>query len=117
MLPQPSDSKNNGEFRAFTDGWNERHLRVHGCPYKFGKAKDAQAVKRLLADSGLSVQELLEIAEAAWALPAGGKRDYERGHSMQISSFDSQFNKIRDAVKTTSPLTAENAAWVAKMKF
>ncbi len=42
---------------------------------------------------GLSVDEILDIAEKGWGL--NGKHEFEKGHSVQLSSFSSQFNRIR----------------------
>lgn len=97
--------------RRLTDGWMERWSKAHGKPYVFGGAKDGKAADTLLA-TRLEVDEILAIAEKAWAL--NGKHDFERTWAIQLSSFASQFNRIRDAVgdlgrsKTTEKISHQS---------
>ena len=75
--------------------WCERYQTVTGERYAFQGGKDGRHVKKLLASSGKTPSQLVEVAEAAWKRPNG----FWCKQAASISGFNSRFNEIRQEVK------------------
>lgn len=108
--------------RALTDAWMAAYKRAHdGCGYVFIGAKDGTAAARVLK-SGLSVAEIIDVAEKAWALHrryGGEKPAFWCKMASGFASFASHFNQIREETMTVKGATvdreeARNAERAAK---
>lgn len=89
------EGKETSDKRKLTDLWCEEWKKFHGAIYNFRGAQDGKAADNLLRiEPDLSV--IMDIARKGWAL--NGKHEFERGHAVQLSSFSSQFDRIRLAV-------------------
>lgn len=93
---------------VFVKAWGDAYLEAFGDPYLFAGGKDGSAVKRLLK-AGLTTEELLVIARAAWG----------RGHlfnckqAASIAGFASRLNDIRAEIRgvKTISVTSDLAGW------
>lgn len=88
--------------RIFSDLWVAAFHEKFGTKYHFGGAKDMNAIKSLLKSE--NPDDLILIAKAAWDF----QNDFDCKHAVSISSFSSQFNKIRakvGAVKSSKEWT------------
>ena len=97
VIPIKPELDKVSDKRKLTDGWIHKWQSFHGTVYKFDGAKDGKAADSLLR-LNIPIDQILDIAEKAWGL--NGNHDFERGHAIQLSSFASQFNRIRLAVGT-----------------
>lgn len=80
--------------RELTDEWCRRYQEVHGCKYFFQGVKDASAASRLLK-LGMSVEELINIAQAAWE----HMEWFNCKQSASLAGFACRFNEIRQELK------------------
>ena len=80
--------------KLFIEGWCALYRERLGYTYMFQGAKDAAAVKRLLA-TGIPVESLLATARAAWVQTDKAKCWRCASHSRDIATFASGFNAIR----------------------
>lgn len=88
---QPEDEPElKRRHREFTKLWCEEYEQTFGRPYKHGGAKDGAAIKRLLASSGRSPEELLAVARLAWRFP----KLFNCKQAASLTGFDSRFNEI-----------------------
>jgi len=78
--------------------WCERYETVLGEAYAFQGGKDGKHVKKLLASSGQTPAQLIEVAEGAWKRPSG----FWCKQAASISGFNSRFNEIRQEIKNGS---------------
>ena len=75
--------------------WCERFQIVTRERYAFQNGKDGKAVKLLLTTTGLTPEQLIAIAEAAWKRPTG----FWCKFATSIAGFNSHFNQIRKETK------------------
>lgn len=85
----------------FSAGWQKRF----GCPYKFNGAADGKAACDLLK-LGLTPEQVIKVAEAAWAQP----EEFNCKHAMTLRGLASRFNEIRAAVRQVKGHKPEMAA-------
>lgn len=89
------EGKEASDKRKLTDLWCEEWKKFHGAVYNFRGAQDGKAADNLLRiEPDISV--IMDIARKGWAL--NGKHEFEKGHAVVLSSFSSQFDRIRLAV-------------------
>lgn len=89
-------------IKEFQNQWKTKFKEVNGKFYISGGLKEIGGIKSLLS-SGMEVSEIFGIAVNAWRHPPDGPKKFARGHSLQIASFCSQFNIIRDAFGNIAP--------------
>lgn len=80
-----------------TDLWIREFKRANGMEYLFQGIKDGRAADRLIA-SGISPNEIIEIAQEAWKRPDG----FNCKAAASLAGFSSRFNEIRMEVKSPS---------------
>lgn len=85
-------------------GWCSSYEKTHGRKYIVQSTRDIPAIKRILR-SGMSVPDILGVAEAAWKL--NGKHDFERSKSEQLVTFVSDFNRIAAAIDASKVVTTK----------
>lgn len=93
-IKSSNNKKESSISRSFTDEWCRAWEEHHGAKYSFRPA-DGVAVANLIKIEP-DTSKIIEIAKKAWAL--NGRNDFERKHSIQLTSFVSQYNSIRLAV-------------------
>lgn len=91
--------KQNPEFTIFITRWYAEYRTKFGDKYFFQTGKDGAALKRLLRDSGLNVEELISIAKQAWDRPTG----FNSKFAATICGFASRINDIRVELKSLHP--------------
>ena len=86
--------------------WHEAYLNHFGIKYVMSGGKDGSAIKRLLSASGLSAEELMDGAKAAW-----GRASWPCRQAVTICGFASQFNAInRDLILYGKGIDPERSA-------
>jgi hypothetical protein len=96
-VTDPSSQKITGaNMREFTDAWCVAYERHFQTKYVFNKGRDPNAAKVLL-ESGLKIDKLLDIAKAAWAA-----QTFWAKQAASIVGFASRFNEIRNELQLPS---------------
>lgn len=102
--PPKNDKKRKTEqqradFTKFVDGWAAAYAAVVKLPYVFQQS-DFRSVYSLLK-TGLTVQELLNLAERAWS------DKFRAGQAGSILKFYMNFSSLQMALRQTGPEARE----------
>lgn len=84
-------------IHEFISGWFDRYQKKFGRKYIVAGGKDGKLVKQLLASSGMTVSDLLVLAQKAWDLDVK-KHRWLQEQSMSISGFKSRINELLEKV-------------------
>lgn len=95
-----------GPMKVLTDRWCSEWGMGHGQKYHFKPKDGVQAAELLKMD--IPIDTLSEIWCKAWKLPE--KNAFEKSMAIELSSFVSQFNRIRQAVGLLKPVNGHAKA-------
>lgn len=105
--PMDSPTTHHSAHAEFIHFWTEGYPEHHGGEkYAFQAGKDGSAVKALLLSSKLTPAELFEFAVSAWKNPTG----FHCKSGAALSTFNSQFNQIREEIRTNGKRPIANSS-------
>lgn len=86
--------------KVFTDMWAKEFESSFGSKYIFQNGKDGSAIKRLLADTKLPPEKLIDVAKKAWA---SEDRFVQSSSRRDIAGFRSCINIVMSEKRKREP--------------
>ncbi len=91
-----------GDHKRFVELWVKAYEERFGDAYAFQGAKDGAAVKWLLGSSGLTPEELIDLAGRAWS-KAGSRAHFNCRRAITIAGLRGAWNEIRRELSAGEP--------------
>lgn len=91
--------------------WGPAFQQAFGASYVFRTGRDASALKRMLASVPDTANEIIEIAESAWARSRSDRFASGCKRAATLAGFCDHINEIRVELQSPGPTDKHRAAW------